>query len=72
MHGTDIDVTTGPPMYKCMEQILNGNTKAEFTQQANFVGSHTAGNFTTVMATMTVHIFPVLAYQDQKRYNPRQ
>ena len=25
-------------------------------------------NFTIVMATMTVHIFPVLAYQDQTRY----
>ena len=26
------------------------------------------GNFTTVMATTTMHIFPVLAYQDQKWY----
>ena len=62
------NVTTGPPMYKCMERVLKGDAKAEFTQQANLVGSCTVGNFTTVMATMTVHIFPVLAYQDQKRY----
>ena len=34
----------------------------------NLVGSCTVGNFTLVMATMTVHIFPVMAYQDQKRY----
>ena len=25
-------------------------------------------NFTTIMATMTMHIFPVMAYQDEKRY----
>ena len=62
------NVTTGPPMYKCMERVLKGDAKAEFTQQDNLVGSCTVGNFTTVMATMTVHIFHVLAYQDQKRY----
>ena len=62
------NVTTGPPMYKCMERVLKGDTKAEFTQQANLARSCTVGNFTTVMATMTVHIIPVLAYQDQKRY----
>ena len=62
------NVITGPPMYKCMERVLKGYGKAEFTQQANLVGSRTFGNFTKVMATMTVHIFPVLAYQDQKRY----
>ena len=58
------NVTTGPPMYKCTERVLKGGAKAEFTQQANLVASCTVGNFTTVMATMTVHIFPVLAYQD--------
>ena len=42
--------------------------KAEFTKQAKLVGSCTVGNFTTVMATMTVYDFAVLAYQDQKRY----
>ena len=62
------NVTTGPPMYKCMEMVLKGDAKVEFTQQVNLVGSHTVGNFTTVMAIMTVHILPVLAYQDQKRY----
>ena len=51
-----------------MERVLKGDAKAEFTQQANIVGSCTVGNFTTVMTTMTVHIFPVLTYQDQKWY----
>ena len=55
-------------MYECMEWVLKGDAKAEFTQQANLVGSCTMGNFITVMATMTVHIFPILAYQDQKQY----
>ena len=40
-----------------MERVLQGDAKAQFTQQANLV-----------MATMPVYIFPVLAYQDQKRY----
>ena len=62
------NVTTGPPMYKCMERVLKGDAKAKFTQQANLVESHTVGNFTRVMTTMTVHIFPVLVYQDQKQY----
>ena len=53
--------TTGPPMNECMERVLEGDAKAEFFQQANIVGCCTVGNFTTVMATMTVHIFPVLA-----------
>ena len=51
------NVTTGSPMYKCMERVLKGDAKAEFLQQANLVGSCTVANFTTVMATMTVHIF---------------
>ena len=29
------NVTTGPPMYKHMDRVLKGDTKAEFTQQAN-------------------------------------
>ena len=62
------NVTTDPPMYNCMERVLKGDAKAEFTLQANLVRSHTADNFTTVMATMTMYIFPVLAYQDQKQY----
>ena len=53
-------------MYKYIERVLKGDAKTEFTQQANLVGSCTVGNFTTVMATMTVHIFPVLASEDQK------
>ena len=65
------NITTGRPMHKCMERVLKDDAKTEFTQQANLVGSRTVGNVTTVMATVTVHIFPVLAYQDQKRYIDR-
>ena len=64
------NATTGPPMYKCIERVLNGDAKAKITQQADLVESHTVHS-TIVMATMTVHIFPVLAYQDQKRYMHR-
>ena len=62
------NVTYGSPLYKCIDMVLKGDAKVEFTQQANLVGSRTVGNFTKVMATMTVHIFPLLAYQDHKRY----
>ena len=62
------NVTTGSPMYKCVERVLKDDAKAEFTQQVNLVGSRTVGNFITVMATMIVHNFPVMAYHDQKRY----
>ena len=55
-------------MYECIERVLKGDTKVKFTQQAILVGSRTVSNFTTVVATMTVHIFPVLAYKDQKLY----
>ena len=47
--------------------VLKNDAKAEFSKQANSVGSYTVGNF-TVIATMTAHIFPVLVYQDQKRF----
>ena len=59
-------VATGPPMYKCMEMVMKGDAKAEFLQQDNLVGSCTVANFTTVMATMTVHVFPTYAYRDQR------
>ena len=59
------NITTDPPIFKCIERVLEGDSKADFSQWANLVGSCTVGNFTTVMA---VHIFPVLAYQHQKRY----
>ena len=52
------NVTTGPPMYKCMERLLKGDAKAEFLQKANSVGSSTVAYFSTVMTTMTVHVFP--------------
>ena len=58
-------------MYKCIERMLKGDAKAEFRQQANLVGSCTVANFTTVMATMTVHVFPTYAYRDQRRYMQR-
>ena len=60
-------VTTGSTLYRCMERVLKCGDKAKFSQQANLVGSRTVGNFAIVMATMTVHVFHVLAYQDQKR-----
>ena len=62
------NVTTSSPMYKHMERVLKCDAKAKFTQQAYVVGSLTVANFNRVMTTMTVHIFPVLAYQNQKRY----
>ena len=65
------NVTTGLPMYKCMERVLKGDAKAEFLQRTNIVGSHTVANFTTVKGTMTVHIFPTYAYCDQRQYMQR-
>ena len=31
------NVTTGPPMYECMERVLKGDNKAKFYHQANLV-----------------------------------
>ena len=61
-------VTTGPPMYKCMERVLKGDTIAEFLWKANLVGSHIVPNFTMVMVTMTVQVFPTYAYHEQIQY----
>ena len=55
------NVTTDSLMYGCIERVLKGDAKAEFLQQANSVGSCTVDNFSTVMVTMTVHIFPTYA-----------
>ena len=55
-------------MYKCMERVLKGDAKAEFLQQANFVGSHTVANCTTVMASMTVHIFLTYSFRNQRQH----
>ena len=52
----------------CMEVVLKGDTKAVLLQYANLVGSHTVANFTIVMATMTVYVFPTYAYCDQRQY----
>ena len=60
------NVTIGPPMYECMERVLTGDAKAEFLQQANLAGARTVANFTTVMNTMTAHIFPTYANRDQR------
>ena len=65
------NVNTGSPMHKCMERVLKGDAKTEFTQQANLVGSCNVGIFTTKIPTMTVNDFPVLAYQDQNWYKYR-
>ena len=62
------NITMGQTIYKCMKSVLKGDAKPVILQQADLVGSCTVANFNTVIATMTVHIFPVLAYQDQKRY----
>ena len=40
------NVTTGPPIYKCMERELNGGAKAKSTQQAYLEGICTVGNCT--------------------------
>ena len=38
---------------------------------ADLVGRCTVANFTMVMATMTVHVFPTYAYCDQQQYMQR-
>ena len=63
------NVTTGPPMYKCMERLLTGDSKAEFQQQANLAGTHTVADFTTVMEKMTAHIIPICANYDQRLHS---
>ena len=46
-------------------RVLKGDAIAKFLQKANLVGSCTVANFTTVMATITVHTY---AYCDKRRY----
>ena len=65
------NVTTGLPMYECMEKVLKDDAKAEFLQKSNLVGSHIIANITMIMATLTVHVFPIYAYCDQRRYMQR-
>ena len=57
------NVTTGPPIYECMERVLKDDAKAEFLQQANLVGSCAVANFTTVIETMTIHVFPTYCHR---------
>ena len=45
-------LTSSTPMYKCMERVLKGDAKTDFTQQANLVGSCTVGNFAMVIVTV--------------------
>ena len=47
------------------------DAKAKFFRQANLVGSCKVANFTMVIATMTVHIFPTFGYCDQRQYMKR-
>ena len=51
------NVTNASTIYKYMKRGLKYDTKADFTQLANVVGSYTVGNFTIVISTMIVHIF---------------
>ena len=65
------NVTSGPPMHKCMEKMLKDDAKAEFLQQANLVDRRTVANFTMVIATMTVYVLSTYAYCDQRQYNAK-
>merc|ERR1711966_427836 len=65
------DITTGPQMYQLVQRVLQGYAKAQFDTQAAAHGNQTAANFKAIMATMTVHVFPRYALQDQKRYMRR-
>ena len=65
------NITTGPQMYQLVQRVLQGDAKAQFDTQAAAHGSQTAANFKAIMATMTVHVFPRYALQDQKRYMRR-
>ena len=58
------NATTSPLIYECMERVLKGNAKAEFLQKANLVSRYIVANLTTVMATMTEHVFSTYAYCD--------
>ena len=58
-------------MYQLVQRVLQGDAKAQFDTQAAAHGSQTAANFKAIMATMTVHVFPRYALQDQKRYMRR-
>ena len=49
-----------------MERVLEVDTKEKFTWQVNLIGSCKVANITIVMATMTVYIFPLYAYCDQR------
>ena len=65
------NVTTSPPIYKCLETVLKGGAITEFLQQANLVNSCTVPNFTIVIETMTVHVLPTYVYCDQRSYMQR-
>ena len=65
------NVITGSLKYKCMERVQKRDAKAEFLQQASLVGCCTVANLTTVIATITTHIFPTYGYCDQRQYMQR-
>ena len=51
------NIITGQPMYKRMDRVLKDDNRAKIIWQANFVGSFTVSNCTTVMNIITVHFF---------------
>ena len=60
------NVTTGSPINERTERVLKGDSKDEFLQQANLVGSCIVTNFTMVIVSMTVYVFPTYAYHGQR------
>ena len=53
-------------MYECMERAVTGDAKAKCLQQANLAETHAVANFTTVMNTINIHIFPTYANEKSK------
>ena len=54
-----------------MGRVLKGDARLGFLQKTNLVVSCTISNFTTEMASMTVHVFPTYAYGDKRQYMQR-
>ena len=63
--------TTEQSMYECLGRVLTWDAKAQFQLKAIHVGSRIVTNLTQEMALMTAHIFPTVAYRDQKQYQRR-
>lgn len=65
------NITAGPQMYQLVLRVLQGDAKAQFEAQTGHFGAQNPRNFKSVMAAMTVHVFPRYALRDQKRYLQR-